>query len=99
MNNLTNDGMVADSIYHTSMIHPESEERTDLGADGEMPSIWRKNRSFHPAPPFAERHCDLGRHGIPQLGLVRGSCDAVEQVDKRLESGGAVRRGTCEVDG
>jgi hypothetical protein len=94
----TNDGMVADRVHHTSVMHPQSEERTDLRADGEMPPIWRKHRRFHSAPPFAERRCDRGRYIIPQLGLVRISGDAVEQVDKRLESRGTVHRGKCKVD-
>ena len=99
MSHPTNDGMVADSVHQTSLMHPEAEQRTDLGADCEMLPVWRKNRSLYPAPPLSERRCDLSRHGIPQLRLARGSFDAIEQVDKRLEAGIAVRGGKFEVDG
>ena len=99
MSGPTNDGMVADGVHQTSLMHPEAEQRTDLGADCEMPPVRRKNRSLHPAPTSSERRCNLGRHGVPQLGLVRGSLDAVEQVDERLEAGVAVRGGKFEVDG
>jgi len=58
-------------------MYPEAEQCTNLGADCQMFSIWRKNRSLHPAPPLSERRCNLGRHGVPQMGLVRGSLDAV----------------------
>jgi hypothetical protein len=91
--------MVADGVHQTSLTHPEAEQRTDLGADCEMPPVRRKNRGLYPAPPASENRCDLGRHGIPHLGLVRSSLDAVEQVDERLEAGVAVRRGKFEVDG
>ena len=99
MSHLTNDRMIADGVHQTSLTHPQAEQGTDLGAHRKMPPIWRKSRGLHPAPSASEHRCNLSRHGVPQLRLVRGSLDAVEQVDERLEAGVAVRRGKFEVDG
>src|SRR5438128_1883477 len=64
-----------------------------------MPLVWRTNCSLYPATTLAERRWRLGSHGVPNLSLVRGSFDGVEQIDERLEAGVAVRRGKFEVDG
>jgi hypothetical protein len=91
--------MVADGVHQTSLTHPETEHRTHFGADCEMPPVRRKNRSLYPAAPASERRCDPSRGNIPQLGLVRGSFDAVEEVYERLEAGFAIPRGKFEVNG
>ena len=41
-----------------------------------MPPVRRKDRGLYPAPPASERRYELGRHGIPQLGLVRGPAES-----------------------
>src|SRR5437660_7558328 len=64
-----------------------------------MPPVRRKNRSLYPAPPLSEHSCDLGRHSVPQIWLVGGSLDAVEQIDERLEAGIVDRRCKFEVNG
>jgi len=55
LSNPTNNGTVADGVHETGLMHPEAEQRTDLGADGEVLPIRRKHRGFDTAPRAPER--------------------------------------------
>ena len=36
LSNSTNNGTFADGVHETGLMHPEAEQRTDLGADGKV---------------------------------------------------------------
>jgi hypothetical protein len=64
-----------------------------------MSLIWGKNRSLYAATPLSNRHFYFLCHVVPHIGCVRGSLDAIEEIDERLEAGTPVRCGKFEVDG